>query len=223
MRRYSRPRHLSAGCTSPRAPVGTKAARLDHHALAAGRGQRLPPGDGGGAAVGVVEVNRTPGRRRERRAGRGHAGERLHVPDVVPVDMGAALGGQQVERRQPEVVHRADRPAVAAVGVGEGPRRRRPRSRSVGQRRDVHAAGRRPGEQRLGLREAGAGRGADRRVLAGEQRLRLGGPRHQLGVQADPVGLEPVPEPGRPSAARTRSSSASWRAASAKKRRPVRV
>jgi len=36
---------------------------------------------------------------------------------VVAVDEDAALGGQDVERRQPEVVEPVDRPDVTPVGV----------------------------------------------------------------------------------------------------------
>ena len=54
-------------------------------------------------------------RQQQFRVGPADVGQRLHVPEVVLVDVDAALGGQQVERGQLQVGERA-RPASSTAG-----------------------------------------------------------------------------------------------------------
>src|SRR5215211_6566317 len=106
MRRYSRPRVLSAGCTSPRRPRATNSSGLttipsppaavssSHQTAPArslsGRSFRRPDGSFVQEVVGAAKV-----------------GQGLRVPDVVLVDVNGALAREEVERRELELVDRA--------------------------------------------------------------------------------------------------------------------
>ena len=83
-----------------------------------------------------------------------------------------AFAGQNLERREPEVVDGADRPAVAAVGIDELARHHRALGGALGQIAHIDAAGCcLAGGRGLGV-ERRDGRRADRSVLAAQQ---LGG------------------------------------------------
>jgi len=106
------------GCTSALGAALDEGERLDDHPLAAGGGQLLPPRDGLVLAALVGDVDEAP--LRALHPGGVRVDERVaavEVPAVVAVDEDAALGGQDVERRQPEVVEPVDRPDVTPVGV----------------------------------------------------------------------------------------------------------
>ena len=105
MRRYSRPRHLTAGWTSPRWPLAMKSSGFttmpspprpvssSHQCVAAGLARR------------VGEVDDDVRRRVQQRCVlAADASEGLHVPGVVAVGVDAALAREQVERREAQVV-----------------------------------------------------------------------------------------------------------------------
>jgi hypothetical protein len=105
-----------ADCTSPRCPVATKARRLDDHPLAA-RGQIFPPTDGRRLVRVVSQVVGSGGHGKEHGfVRRAEARQRRQVPPVVLVDVDRTLARQEVERRELEIRHPLNRPAVAAVG-----------------------------------------------------------------------------------------------------------
>ena len=94
-------------------------------------------------------------------------------------------------------VDRGDRPDVAAVGVGVALDVPAAAALGLEQLGDVEAAPRallQGGDRGV---EAGAGGGADARVLAADQLAGLGRPGQQLAVEQQPAGVELVPEPGR--------------------------
>ena len=90
------------------AAAGDEVQRLDHHAFAAPAGSASHQAARLGHAHGSAEIDH-PIRRGEQQAmdrRRHSAGERLHVPDVVLVDVHGAFAGQQVEGRQAQIVER---------------------------------------------------------------------------------------------------------------------
>ena len=129
IRRYSRPRTFIPGCTSPRLPRTRLASRLDDHALAARRGQLLPPRDRRGDRRRVGRCPRPGAWSRANSSGRPRpAGRR------PPGATGASRSwnvvpsrGQHLERRQPHPVQPVGRPAVAPVGRPVAVRVARPR------------------------------------------------------------------------------------------------
>ena len=150
IRRYSRPAALHRRLRPARAgPRATKSSGLTTMPSPPRAGQLLPPARS--------PPPRSPGRSRRRpgTASRAAApgrprqtvGQRLHVPDVVPVRVDAALaspagGTAPAAGRSSDV----DRPAVAPVGVDVARRRVRARSRVARQqvrRRRRPRAGRR--------------------------------------------------------------------------------
>src|SRR5215207_4348940 len=177
---------------------GDELERLHHHPLPAGRGQLLPPADGGGEGLGVVEVDEAAvGAPEPVRVGLDQAVAEPEVPGVVAVDEDGALGGEDVERGQAQVLDRGDRPDVAAVGVGVALDVPAAAALGLEQAGDVEAARRallQGGDRGV---ETGAGGGADARVLAADQLAGLRRPGQQLAVEQQPAGVELVPEPGR--------------------------
>src|SRR5947207_2465526 len=101
-----------------------------------------------------------------------------------------------MERRELQVTYRAHLPAVATVGSDVLVRHRQAAVELRLETRDVLPA-RGYLRQRLPrFGEGGARRGADRRILLQDERLRLRRPGHQLAVEADPVRAELLPEAG---------------------------
>ena len=95
-----------------------EAHRLDDHALAAVAGQLLPPGDPGGLALRIGDVDGQPaGLGEPVRIGVDELVAELQVPGVITVDEDAGLGGEDVERSESEICDGLDRPDVAAVRV----------------------------------------------------------------------------------------------------------
>jgi hypothetical protein len=84
--------------------------RLDHHPLAAGRGERLPPADAQLLARCVRDIDRLVGRgQKERSIGLAKPFQRLQMPEVILVGVDGSLARQQVERGQLQVGQRFDR------------------------------------------------------------------------------------------------------------------
>src|SRR5262245_5116422 len=115
---------------------------------------------------------------------------------MIAVDVDASVARQAMERRQPDVVERRDRPRVAAIRVRERLHGDRTLLRPREQVADVETARRRRFERRDRRRESRPTRRTDRRVLRAYQLLRLRRPGHQLAVEADPVALELLPDAG---------------------------
>ena len=232
IRRYSRPRHFTAGCTRPAPAARDEVERLDDHALAAARRSAPPTRRSPSASLaGSVDVHDRV-RRRQQQPGVGRA-------ELAPASPCARRGPCR-RGRAPSVASRwngascrsssdVDRPAVAPVGVdvpadavapraGTRPASARERRRSSPRAAACSSAGTARGSA------ARAGR-ADRGVLRSQQLLRLGRPRHQLAVEAHPVGLELAPRVRRASSALAHAGRAAplSSAASSKNRRPVRV
>src|SRR4051794_21670196 len=96
---------------------------LDHHPLAAAAGEVLPPGRGRLLARGSGQVHHAAGGGGEQvRIGLAEGGEGLQVPEVVLVHVDRPFARQEEEGGEAEVRNGGDRPAVAAVGVGEAAR-----------------------------------------------------------------------------------------------------
>lgn len=107
------------GWTSPLATACDEGRRLDDHALAAAGRERFPPGDSGGLAPRVGDVDHEPlGALQPAGSGVDESIAELEVPVVAAVDEDAALRRQDMERGEPEVVDALDRPRVPPVGLG---------------------------------------------------------------------------------------------------------
>ena len=82
--------------------------RLDDYAFAAGGGELLPPGDGLFDRILIVHLDRDRlGRSEGRGIGVAETTQHLEVPGVVPQGEGLALAGEDLERRQLQVVERS--------------------------------------------------------------------------------------------------------------------
>ena len=180
--------------------------RLDHHALAAGRGQRQPPVGRGrlGGRVGQVH-DHPPGRGEQRRVGRDQPVGERQVPAVVPAGVRDAGAGQHRERRQRHAGQPVGRPHVRAVrrrvagdlggpqlAAGRAARRRRgrapaPRPAPTGRpaarpgrprrpRRTARGSGRRPWPTRAAARCRAAASRCPARRTARRRRPRARGP-----------------------------------------------
>ena len=183
---------LDAGlATSPVRRGATNVERLDDHALAA-RGRSAPPTMRSRplrSLVGSVDVDGAWPRRPDvGSASRQPAGQQLHVPDVVGEGVDLAFAGEHLERRQPQVVDRLDRPAVAA-----GRRRRTPRpfagareaARSSARHRSTSGAARRGrSSAAIGAPAPAVAAAPTGGVLAAQQLLGLRRPGHELAVEA---------------------------------------
>ena len=188
---------LQAGLHQALVTAGQVGCRLDHHALAAGRGQGFPP------ARGVLQRSRVTGVG-DAAAGRayelGVGGDEpvgdLQMPAVRLVLEGGTSRGEQLERGQLHTGEPVGRPAVAPVGGAEGVGVRTAGARALEQLGDVAAL---PGglrESGYGGGQRGAGRCTDRGVLRLQQVQRLRAPRHQLGVEHQPVTAQLLEESG---------------------------
>ena len=110
-------------------PAGARQVRqrFDHHALAAGGGQLVPPGHAVGAGLGIGAVHGQPaGGLQQLRCRRDQAVDQFQVPAVVPVGVGGAgrlrgtaAGRQQLERRQSHLGQPVGVAGVAAVRLPE--------------------------------------------------------------------------------------------------------
>ena len=176
---------LDAGLREARARVATiVSAGLTTIPSPPAAVELVPPGDRGGDAGGVVEVDDpTFGRRGERV---GSAAHRRSIISQVPgvrrrCAWTAPSAASTWNGASAQVVDASHRPAVAAVGVDE----------AVGQVGPGRGCGRRGRRAPAACRAACASRscrcrqhrgrsGADRCVLAGEQLVGLGRPRQQL-------------------------------------------
>ena len=104
----------------PAAALVNESERLDDHALAASTRELFPPGDSRGLGRGIGEIDdEERSWKQELGVGLGEPGKRLDVPEVILVDMDAALGGQEMKRGQLQIRQRFDTPAIAAIGVDE--------------------------------------------------------------------------------------------------------
>src|SRR6266542_2999573 len=187
------PARLERGLDEAAAAAGEELERLDDHPLAAAFGKLFPPCGAGALTLGVGGVDDDVRGWMEQVVRGAEVGECLHVPEVVLVDVDAALACEQVEGGELEVVDRAHRPAVAPVGVHEV-------GGGVGAGAGAFEQGAelavdppaRGVERGDGLAQAEAGRRSDGRVLPAQQLLGLGRPGHQLAVEQEPIGLEPL-------------------------------
>jgi len=171
--------------------------RLDHHPLAAGRGERLPPADAQLLARCVRDIDRLVGRgQKERSIGLAKPFQRLQMPEVILVGVDGSLARQQVERGQLQVGQRFDRPAVAAVGVDIATRHVGAVAIALQERCHLRAALCSLGQGVHCLRQHHTGRRADRGILPAQEVLGLGRPGQQFAVQADPVCRQLSPEVG---------------------------
>ena len=119
MRRYSRPRHLTAGWARPRPPRWMKSSGLTTMPSpprpVSSSHQSIPAASLAGSVRSTTRNgvgSRSSGSSRQ-------TGQRLHVPDVVLVGVDAPFGGQEMKRGQLQIVQRVDRPAILPVGVDE--------------------------------------------------------------------------------------------------------
>jgi hypothetical protein len=95
-----------------------KTERLHDHPFATRLGHRLPPRGRSGLARRVCEVDLPPwSSQKEPRIGGAQPAQRFHVPNVILVDVHAAFRRQQMERREPQIVERLDRPAVSPISL----------------------------------------------------------------------------------------------------------
>jgi hypothetical protein len=159
------------------------------------RPSAAPPGDGGGLAVGVGEVDsEVPGRSDEPVTRGDEALGDRHVPAVIALREESPFSGEDDEGSELEVVGLVDRPAVPAVGVDEAIDGENPLLGAVGEVGDVDASVQRCRQQFAGAGGHGVAGRTHGCVLTAEQLLGLGAPREQLGVERQPVGVEDVPE-----------------------------
>ena len=141
IRRYSGPRTLRPGCTSPRRrdEVGH---RLDHHALAAGGDQLVPPCRRRDDPV--DSCRRRAAGRRDRSGSAPRAGRRSEMPVVRPVlerppswpaPGTARPGHRRVHRSASSTAGRGgERLGIRTARYRRAARRRRARMRSAAQR-----------------------------------------------------------------------------------------
>jgi hypothetical protein len=114
---------------APRA-AGDELARLDHHALATGRGHGFPPGGGRGDGVRVFEIDFPPaGGGEEHRVLGLQARGQVHVPRMIFLKETAALTGEKMEGGETQVIDPNDVPAVVTVGAAVAVEHRDPRGR----------------------------------------------------------------------------------------------
>ncbi len=115
------------------------------------------------------------------------------MPEVVAVEVGRALGRQQVKGRDAHVLQPLHVPEVAAIGrciaadvvaASAQPIQQRFEWQAARQRR-LYGRDRRP--------QRGAASRRDGRVLLAQQALRLGTPRQDLRVEADPIRRVALP------------------------------
>src|SRR6266568_767890 len=101
MRRYSGPRHFTAGCTMPCRPFAMKSK-----GFAATASKFLPPVHTFFYAGRVGHVH-DPVRSREEQllVGPAQFGQCIHVPRVIFVSMGSTLRSQDVKGRELQVGH----------------------------------------------------------------------------------------------------------------------
>ena len=135
--------------------------------------------------VGRVDV-RERGRDRTASVSLGELPQRLHVPDVIFVDVNVPCSPAGGTARA-EVGERLDGPAVAAVGLDIRRSRCRPAlgsGRAAPSELTPRCSARSSAPIALG--SAARCRRADRGVLLAQQLLRLRRPRHQLAVEAAP-------------------------------------
>ena len=114
IRRYSRPRHLTAGCNRPREPVATNDNGLTtapspplsvnavHHPVAA-----------------ALLAGSTRSRHQQTTLGIDEAADRVHVPHVILVRVHGALGRHHVKRGDADIAKRVDPPTVVPIGLSE--------------------------------------------------------------------------------------------------------
>ena len=81
--------------------------------FAAAPGQFLPPANAFGFALRIRHVNDVE-RRGDDDAAR-EPRQRLHVPIVWFVSVNCPLAGEQVKRRELQIIHRVHRPAIAPI------------------------------------------------------------------------------------------------------------
>src|SRR5262249_28354521 len=115
---------LAAACLERRLGEAAAAAsdeleRLDDHTLAPALRELGPPRAAGALALGLGGVDDEVGGGVEQLVAGAELRERLHVPEMILVDVDGSLTGEQMERSELEVVDGPHRPAVAAVGVDE--------------------------------------------------------------------------------------------------------
>ena len=93
-----------------------------------------------------------------------------------------AVGGEQLERREPDAVEPRRGPAVPAVGGGERVGVDLPPTGPLQQLADVEAGRRRGGQPGHRRRQRRPRRGTDSGVLVPQQLPGLRAPRQQLGI-----------------------------------------
>ena len=118
IRRYSRPRHFTAGWSRPRESVATNCNGLTT-APSPPVSVRLPHRRCCGFARGIGEVHDLIGRAHQQAVALDKAADRGHVPDVILVGVHRALGGHHVERGDADVPQRFDGPAVVAIRLAK--------------------------------------------------------------------------------------------------------
>ncbi len=170
---------------------------LDDHALAARCGYLRPPCGRRGALLWGVEARvGATGGAEQRPVGADKAVRNVHVPGVLALFKGRALGSEHLEHRQLHAFQAVYRPAIAPVGVHKALRVGIPVRDAVAQRADVHAPPCCPVEcgQRHWHRRTR--RRAHLGILSAQQPLGLGAPRQQFGVEREPIGVELIEEAG---------------------------
>src|ERR1017187_4554849 len=213
IRRYSRPRTLIPGCTSPRRarvrlacglttiPSPPLAVSSSHQATPAAvesgsvvstirrRVAMISPGAASASrSASGGGVTQDPPRR-----GSPQPVRECEVPAVVTVVVRGVLGGKDLERGEPDAVQAVGGPAVPPVGGSERVRVGRPGLYPVEQCPHVRT----PVQGLLQDRRRGGQGGprgrADGSVLVPQQSLGLGGPGQQFAVEQQPVGVQFVP------------------------------
>ena len=167
--------------------------RLDDHAFSAARGQFEPPILGIGDRFFVAQIQLAKRRGDANWFMSRKLRERFHVPDVRLIYVNRAFARQQMKRRELQIFHAIDGPAIPLE------RRAITRHRVLSNFgfglpcADIQPIFRGQIKRQFRGEERRLPRIGDGRVLARDQFLRFGRPRQKLGVETKPVGLELVP------------------------------
>src|ERR1017187_3517321 len=139
IRKYSRPRTLTPGWTSPRrarARLACGLTTMPSPPLAVSSSHQATPAAVEPGSVGSTSRRRAVGLNQPGRGGRQPVSE-CEVPAVITVVVGGVLGGEDLEWGQADAVQAVGGPAVPPVGGRECVRVAGPAPHPVEQRRDV--------------------------------------------------------------------------------------
>src|SRR5260370_40994476 len=177
--------------------TGNKIERFDNHPFATAASELFPPTNSLSLRNRVRHLDNPTRCGGEHRRGSGaKLLEHRHVPAMVLPGVHLALGGEQVERRHPQIVDGADLPAIPSILIDVLFRQNQSLTRLHQKRPRIDAVCGRTLQSVDDLRERGTRCRADGSVLRAQQLLRLGRPGHQLAIEAHPVRCQLVPEPG---------------------------